>query len=141
MVEGSLAEINVPENLNRLVRIKGSSFVATSKSAGNLTQGETTIGVDNGNAASIDRLHKIDEEWTKDETTMENVTILAILFAKNATTNLLLPISMIEDDGTGISQISTASVKDLSIFDLSGRRMSKPVRGLYIIGGKKIVMK
>jgi len=141
VVEGTLAEVNVPENLNRLVRIKGASFVATSKSAGNLTQGDATIGVDNGIANSINRLHKIDEEWTKDETTMENVNILAILFPKNATSNLLLPISMVEEEYTGINQISTASVKDLNIFDLNGRRVNKPVRGLYIIDGKKVVGK
>ena len=30
---------------------------------------------------------------------------------------------------------------DNTIFDLSGRRVSKPVRGLYIIDGKKVVVK
>ncbi len=30
---------------------------------------------------------------------------------------------------------------DNTIFDLSGRRVSQPVRGLYIIGGKKVVVK
>ena len=45
-----------------------------------------------------------------------------------------------------IKDITTESIEsvqkvDAGIFDLSGRRVSKAVRGLYVIGGKKVVVK
>jgi len=40
------------------------------------------------------------------------------------------------------SEATERSLKgDAGIFDLSGRRVSKPVRGLYIIGGQKFMVK
>lgn len=96
MVEGTLAEVNVAANQNKVVKITGASFVATSATAGTLTQGDVTIDVNNGTATANQQLHKIADEWVKDETKMENVTIIAILVAKSASVNQLLPISMEE---------------------------------------------
>lgn len=96
MVEGTLAEVNVAANQNKVVKITGASFVATSATAGTLTQGDVTIDVNNGTAAANQQLHKITDEWVKDETKMENVTIVAILVAKSASAYQLLPISMEE---------------------------------------------
>lgn len=96
MVEGTLAEVNVAANQNKVVKITGASFVATSATAGTLTQGDVTIDVNNGTATANQQLHKITDEWVKDETKMENVTIVAILVAKSASAYQLLPISMEE---------------------------------------------
>jgi len=96
MVEGTLAEVNVAANQNKVVKITGASFVATSATAGTLTQGDVTIDVNNGTATANQQLHKITDEWVKDETKMENVTIIAILVAKSASAYQLLPISMEE---------------------------------------------
>ena len=140
IVEGSITDINVPENLNRLVKITGASFAATSASAGNLTQGDATIAVNNGNASSIDLLHKIEDTWVKGETTMENVTILAILSAKNTTTNQLLPISMTSEPTTGITNVKTFNQIE-SIYNLMGIRMNQLNRGLNIVNGQKVMVK
>ena len=140
VVEGNLADINVPENLNRLVKITGASFVATSKTAGTLTQGDATIAVNNGGASDIACLHKIDQEWTKDETKMENITILAILSAKNTTTNQLLPISMTSEPATGITNVKTFNHME-SIYNLMGVRMNQLKRGLNIVNGQKVMVK
>ena len=96
MVEGTLAEVNVAANQNKVVKITGASFVATSATTGTLTQGDVTIDVNNGTATANQQLHKITDEWVKDETKMENVTIIAILVAKSASAYQLLPISMEE---------------------------------------------
>ncbi len=93
-LEGTLAELNVAANLNRVVRITGASFVATSATAGKLTQGNSEITVNNGTATANQQLHKISDTWVKDQTKMDDVTIVAILVAKSATENQLLPISM-----------------------------------------------
>lgn len=96
VLEGTLAELNKAENHGRLVKITGASFVATSATAGTLKQGDAEINVNNGAVTANQQLHKIDATWVKDETKMENVTIVAILVATSATKTQLLPLSMEE---------------------------------------------
>lgn len=43
------------------------------------------------------------------------------------------------DETTGISEVSV--VKDKSYFNLGGQRVSKPAKGLYIMNGKKVMIK
>lgn len=44
-------------------------------------------------------------------------------------------------DTTGISVANAANQKSADIFDLQGRKVSKAQKGMYIINGKKVVMK
>ena len=39
----------------------------------------------------------------------------------------------------GIQNVQTSSIKHQTCFDLSGRRVAQPAKGLYIINGKKII--
>ena len=43
--------------------------------------------------------------------------------------------------GTGIHTVATAQKENESIYTLSGQRVNNPVKGINIIGGKKIVIK
>ena len=46
------------------------------------------------------------------------------------------------DESTGISQIETETKSmDGSVYSLSGQRVSQPVKGLYIVNGKKVLVK
>ena len=45
MIEGTLAEVNVAANLNKVVKISGANLAETSATAGTLTQGDATIAV------------------------------------------------------------------------------------------------
>ena len=139
IVEGTLAEVNVAANKNKLVKITGATFTATSATAGTLTQGDASIAVNNGAATANQLLHKITETWVKDETKMENVTIVAILVGKSATENQLLPISMTAG-ATGIENIqhSTFNVQP-SIYNLQGIRLNGLQKGLNIVNGKKVL--
>ena len=92
VVEGTIEEVNVAENLNKVVKISGATLAMTSASAGKLTQSESTIDVNNGTETANMQLHKI-ADWEKDKV-LENITITAILVAKSATANQLLPISI-----------------------------------------------
>ena len=91
-VKGTINEVNVAENLNKVVKISGATLSMTSATAGKLTLGEETIDVNNGAEAANQALHKI-ADWEKDKV-LENITITAILVAKSATANQLLPISI-----------------------------------------------
>lgn len=139
ITEGTLAGLNTTENLGRLVKITGASFQATSATAGTLTQGDATIAVNNGNASDIKYLHKITDTWVKNETKMENVVIVAILTAKNATTNELLPLSM-EVDATGIVNVDTGK-EPQRIYNLQGVRVNQLQHGLNIVNGQILLVK
>jgi hypothetical protein len=44
-------------------------------------------------------------------------------------------------DGTGINSIAADKMKDATIYTISGQRVEKAQKGLYIINGKKVVIK
>ena len=46
-----------------------------------------------------------------------------------------------DDEATGISQIENGKLKMENYYDLQGRKVSKPGKGLYIVNGKKVVIK
>lgn len=139
IVEGTLAEVNVAANKNKVVKITGASFVGTNATTGTLTQGDASIAVSNGSATANQQLHKIADSWTKDQT-IDNVTIVAILVGKSATENQLLPISM-TSEATGISTISAVDAGNVQIYNLQGVRLGQLQRGINIVNGKKIVVK
>ena len=137
IVEGTLAEVNVAANVNKVVKITGATLEETSATAGKLTQGDVAIDVNNGTETANQQLHKI-SEWAKD-TKLENITIVAILVGKSATANQLLPISITETSGI---HAATADVDGRQvIYNLQGVRLNQLQRGINIVNGKKIVVK
>lgn len=141
IIEGStIADINIAENLNRVVKLTGGTFVATSATAGTLTIGDESITVNNGNETANQLLHKITDTWVKEETVIENVTIVAILSAASATKNQLLPISMIEGTIDGITAIENGQ-ENAVVYNLQGVRMNQVQKGLNIVNGKKFFVK
>ena len=46
-----------------------------------------------------------------------------------------------EDEPTGIQQVETAKVNDNAYFNLAGQRVAQPTKGLYIVNGKKVIIK
>ena len=52
----------------------------------------------------------------------------------------LVPIEVCFES-TGIKAIKPDKETDLPVFDLNGRRLDKPRKGINIIGGKKVLIK
>jgi hypothetical protein len=46
-----------------------------------------------------------------------------------------------DDEPTGINMVQGIEQKDDSYYNLQGQRVSQPMKGLYIINGKKVVVK
>ena len=46
-----------------------------------------------------------------------------------------------EDETTGISTVKTAATIEGNCYDLSGRKVAQPTKGLYIVNGRKVVIK
>ena len=42
---------------------------------------------------------------------------------------------------TGISAIKAAMAEGTVVYDMQGRRVENPAKGLYIVNGKKVVLK
>ena len=78
--------------------------------------------------------------WVKDAGTLPaNRCWLKII--PPSTTHARTMNIIFEGDVTGISTVKTATSIDGNFYDLSGRRVTKPTKGLYIVNGKKVVMK
>ena len=50
-------------------------------------------------------------------------------------------ISLIEGETTGITQVNSKVVTDNHYFNLNGQRVAQPKKGLYIVNGKKAIIK
>jgi len=48
--------------------------------------------------------------------------------------------SIVFDDATGISTVAAAE-QPAAVYDLQGRRVEKPAKGIYVVNGKKMVKK
>ena len=62
-------------------------------------------------------------------------------FLKVASGGTVHAFNVVFGDETGISEVVRDGEKESAIFDLSGRRVAKPAKGLYIVNGKKILVK
>ena len=57
---------------------------------------------------------------------------------------LTFDIDFGDDEATGIetsTEYEVQSTKEGEVYDLSGRRVSTPTKGLYIVNGKKVFVK
>jgi len=50
-------------------------------------------------------------------------------------------LKIVGDDATSISDVSGISEISGDIYDIQGRRVAQPVKGMYIMNGKKMVVK
>lgn len=95
MLEGTIAELNKAENLNRVVKLTGVRFEVAKATEtiqnGTLTQGDDAIDINNGGATANQLLHKM--EFTEGQV-IENATVIGILSPASATKNQILPISI-----------------------------------------------
>lgn len=144
-LSGTISELNVAENLGRVVTISDATLTIGKTTAnaqnGTLTQGDATIDVNNGGETANQLLHKLDfTEYTEGQQ-LQGVTIVAILSPASASKNQLLPLSITSEVVDGISTPGAASTNPTAIYNLQGQRMQQLAKGINIVGGKKIVVK
>ena len=48
---------------------------------------------------------------------------------------------IIEEDATSLNTVKIEDLRDKSYFNLNGQRVAQPTKGLYIVNGKKVVIK
>lgn len=109
--------------LYQYVQLDNVSIVSDGEGHFNVTDGETT-------KALYDRF-KIEGIGAAD-----NVTIIGIGTVYNGAQQIY-PISI--SDSASISEINAGAAEKAVIYDLQGRRLAAPVKGVNIINGKKIL--
>jgi len=50
-------------------------------------------------------------------------------------------VLVVDSNATGITTTNSEAVTDNLYYDLQGRRVMNPTRGLYIVNGKKVILK
>jgi hypothetical protein len=53
----------------------------------------------------------------------------------------VLDLDFSESETTGISNVNRETINNNRYFNLSGQRVAQPTKGLYIVNGKKVIIK
>ena len=75
------------------------------------------------------------------KTTAESFTIGANTAYLPATVSAARTFIALDGETTGVNAVKSVEATDGKVFDLQGRQVSKPTKGLYIINGKKYIVK
>ena len=107
----------------------------------NATTGKYTITIYNGkfNDAADGVIISFPLEG---DLTGKSVTVSGIAFGDPDAANICRPDDFVVNlDGTAINSISADQTKSGVIYNLSGQRVSKATKGIFIIDGKKVAVK
>ena len=125
------AEYNIPIVGSSATNVSANLLKAGTGAAVSAESGKTTyvLGVNGGNA-----------EFQKITTTAATVAKGKAYLVFNET--ISAPAMLFEGDITGISAIESAGIAEDGIYyNLSGQRVAQPTKGLYIVNGKKVIVK
>lgn len=129
-VETTIAELNAKNHLADLVVLKGVTI--ESERSGKYTNYYAVSG--------SDRIQLFGGVEVKDYVNGKKYDVVAIfnqIF--KGTTPEIAPTKVTEATATGISTIQEA--QKVVVYDLQGRRVQKAEKGLFIINGKKVLVK
>lgn len=129
-VETTIAELNAKNHLADLVVLKGVTI--ESEQSGKYTNYYAVSG--------SDRIQLFGGIDVKDYVNGKKYDVVAIfnqIF--KGTTPEIAPTKVTEATATGISTIQEA--QKVVVYDLQGRRVQKAEKGLFIINGKKVLVK
>ena len=133
----------VPANEGLLVRGESASVpvCASAEPVENLLEGVTEETVKDANSifvlmkgASGIGFYKN----TNDFTLRANSAYLPAEDVEGSTARVFIAL---DDETTGIADVKAVKEDAEGMFDLQGRKIAKPTKGLYIVNGKKIVVK
>ena len=77
------------------------------------------------------------KQWTGDASVLEGRVVL-VLDEAVATARAMFNL---DDDVTAIETVKAQNVENGQYFNLAGQRVAQPTKGLYIVNGKKVIIK
>ena len=110
---------------------------------GTFTQIDASVG-DNIYVLSANQLYNVDAGATGDKkvTIGANKAYVDISKIVNKSADARVKLAFESEEITGIFQVESENLKiENSIFNLGGQRVAQPKKGLYILNGKKVLMK
>lgn len=116
---------------NDYVLIEGATITETTTGEGDAAK--TTFTITDGTTELT-----VFDRFKIEVAAAQNVNILAI-GAVYGETKQIFPISIY--DPAGISEITAGAKAATAVYDLQGRRLAAPVKGINIINGKKVLVK
>ena len=146
--KGSVVKFNkvtgkVPANTGLLVRGETANVpvCASAEAVKNLLVGVTTETVKTANTVFV--LMKGSKgigfyKNTNDFTLRANSAYLPAEAVEGSTARAFIAL---DDETTGIADVKAVKEDAEGMFDLQGRKVAKPTKGLYIVNGKKVVVK
>ena len=78
------------------------------------------------------------KQWTGNAATLNGRVVLMLDFAQTSEARVL---RFADDVTTGISNVNVETTANNRYFDLQGRNVMLPTKGLYIVDGKKVLVK
>ena len=136
-ITGTIAQINMAENFCRVVCLAGVALKGTSETTANATDDTNTIVVNNAKNNYFPYVIKESLETID----YSDATIVGILFGTNTEGNKIMPLSIKNNDSSGIRTLMYEHPTDGAYYNLSGQRVERPTKGLYIHNGNKVVIK
>ena len=147
-MDGNVVKFNkvtgkVPANTGLLVKGETANVpvCASAEAVQNLLVGVTAETVKDANTVFV--LMKGSKgigfyKNTNDFTLRANSAYLRAEDVEGSTARAFIAL---DDETTGIADVKAVKEDAESIFDLQGRKIAKPTKGLYIVNGKKVVVK
>jgi len=79
--------------------------------------------------------------WGNYTATITATGSVKVTFSTNKGRFFLDEVLVVDPNATGITTTNSEAVTDNLYYDLQGRRVMNPTRGLYIVNGKKVILK
>ena len=130
-IEGNYTVANVPKN--GTLRVSYIGYKSEDVAVGGRTRIDVTLKPDNA---------QLDEAIVVGYAVGSKRTVSGAIdrVKKEVTANMLKGYSEL-NDATTIERIDAAVSEDNSYYTLSGVKVQKPTRGIYIVGGRKVIVK
>ncbi len=80
-------------------------------------------------------------EWTGNVSDLQGRVVLWLDFSNDGLTGSTRTLSLDADGTQGISNIDHSTLTINHYYDLQGRHVAQPTKGLYIVNGKKVIIK
>ncbi|MBQ9202955.1 MAG: starch-binding protein [Prevotella sp.] len=154
MTDGNLSAINL-ESVDELEAGKAYIFKATDATLtatysgtytaasagygmmGNLSANAVTVPQGNYVVGTDNKLHKVTGDGVTVGQNKGYITLEEIAVVGARAMNFI----SFDDEATGINSVNRETINNNEYFNLAGQRIAQPTKGLYIVNGKKVVIR